>query len=332
MKINIKSIKEILIEYKDVNAANDNISIDVFCIVNNLGERISSNNSPYIEFDASDATGSIKCKSWGTTLDSLKGIKNGDIVKIRAKINYYNDILQLKLDKNNNMPYIRLLTEDDNVDTSLLCKEAPIKFEEMYNYLLDLVHSFTNEELKGICLLFLKKYEEELKYYPAAYYYHHAYKLGLLYHLYNMSKQAVEVARIYELNRDLLLSGVLLHDIGKLKTMNTTEYGVVTDFTIEGVFFEHLVQGVIMIEELAQESSISNDTKMLLMHMVSSHHNVPEWGSYKAPAFPEAIALAHIDNLDSQVIKMLDDLDCSIKEAGLTEKINGRQLYKHNLV
>lgn len=330
--IELTKIKDILNGDKDIIG---NSIVNIFGIIEDINEKKTSTNSVYIQFNIKDSTGSISCKAWDSELKDLKDIKNGDIIKIRAKIEYYKDKSQLTLENYKGALAIRPINESDNIDINEFYKTAPLTFDEMQKYLLGLVDSFRNEELKRICFLFFDKYKDELKYYPGAKSNHHAYKLGLFYHIYNMSKQAVEVSAIYGLNKDLLISGVILHDIGKIKTMNSTEYGVVTDFTLEGVFLEHLVQGVIMVEELAKEANISHDIKLLLLHMVASHHGVAEWGSYKSPSFPEAEVLHHLDNMDSKIITMLENIENANKETGLTSAIygslGGRILYKHNL-
>lgn len=325
-------IKDILHGDKDI--INNNV-VNIFGIIEDINEKKTLTNSTYIQFNIKDSTGSISCKAWDSELKDLKDIRNGDIIKIRAKIEYYKDKPQLTLEDYKGDLAIRHIIESDNIDINDFYKVAPVTFDEMYNYLLNQVNSFKNEELKKVCTLFFNKYKNELMYYPGAKSNHHAYKLGLLYHIYNMSKQAVEISKIYRLNRDLLVSGVILHDIGKIKTMNSTEYGVVTDFTLEGVFLEHLVQGVLMVEELAKEANISYDIKLLLLHMIASHHGIPEWGSYRVPSFPEAEVLHHLDNMDSKIVAMLENIDNVSEETGLTSNIygslGGRLLYKHNL-
>ena len=325
-------IKDISCGDKDI--LNSKI-IDIFGIIEDISEKKASNDSSYIQFNIKDSTGSILCRSWNSEIKDLKDIKSGDIIKIRAKIEYYKDKAQLTIEKIKEKLAIRHIVPSDNIDINEFYKVAPISFNEMQEYLLSLVDSFKNEELKRICFLFFDKYKDELRYYPGAKSNHHAYKLGLLYHIYNMSRQAVEISEIYGLNKDLLVSGVILHDIGKIKTMNSTEHGVVTDFTLEGVFLEHLVQGVIMIEELSKDANISYDIKLLLLHMVASHHGIPEWGSYKSPSFPEAEVLHHLDNMDSKIITMLENIDNANEETGLTPamygSLGGRVLYRHNL-
>ena len=310
--------------------------LDLYCCIDNLQEKSAKNNSSYIEFTGKDKTGSINCKSWGTKLDDLS-IKNGDIVKIRCKFKKHNDTNQLIIEKDKNKTLLLRIADDNDfkiIRVDDFYKTSPTSFKEMYEYLISTINTFHNEELKRICLLFMKKYKTELEYYPGAKANHHAYKTGLIYHIYNMARQGVEVAKIYNLNKDLLLSGVILHDIGKIETMNSTEQGIVTDFTAEGVLFEHIIQVILMIENLAREANISYDKKTLLIHMVLSHHGKPEWGSCRYPAFAEAEALHHLDNMDAKINAILENLEGISNDTNVTgpiRSLDGRVLYKHNL-
>lgn len=212
-----------------------------------------------------------------------------------------------------------------------IVKNQVLSSNEMMKYILNLINSFKDNELKDLCNLFITEYGREFEYHPAGIG-HHTYTSGLLSHTYNMLRQGESISDIYSLNKDLLLTAILLHDCGKVVTTDYNKDKEEFKLNPEYVLLQHLTQGVLIIERLALNTNMSKDKMLLLQHMIASHHGRPEWGSYTYPAFPEAEALHHLDNMDARLDVMFDKLGEMDENTSLSDRVsslNDRILYKH---
>lgn len=303
-------------------------------MIEDLDEKIDSKNNPYISFTGKDKTGSLDCRLWGYDLNKLGDIKNGDIVMAKGYVEEFNNKKQFKILKSDKGRYmLRPSKDEDNLNLEDFIRVSPSPYGLMISEINEMIFKYSNIELQRLCLRFLDKYKNELEYYPGAKNVHHAYKTGWLYHIYNMMKMGNSLADIYNLNKDLLLTGVLLHDIGKIPAMVSDLNGCVNDFTLEGAMLEHIVLGIKMLADLTKDIEIKKETITLIEHMISSHHGNLEWGSPVMPMFPEAEALHYLDNMDAKLNIMSEILD-TVEEGKTTEKIfslGNRRIYKHNL-
>lgn len=306
----------------------------MFLIIEGIDSKLTSNNKPYVSFKGKDKTGSLDCKLWGYTLDDLNGVKNGDIVKIQGSLEMFNDNKQLRVSKGSDGRYkIRLSNDNDNIDISDFIKTSPTPYDKMIFEIKNMVGAFENRPLSELCFKFLNEYDEVLQYFPGAKGVHHAYKTGLLYHIYNMMKIGNVVADTYSLNKDLLLTGVLLHDIGKIPAMISDKNGIVNEFSLEGAMLDHIVLSIKLFNKLKEGIDIDNELSTLIEHMIASHHGNLEWGSPVVPMFPEAEALHHLDNMDAKINTMSEILE-PLQKGESTDRIytlGGRRIYKHNL-
>ena len=178
----------------------------------------------------------------------------------------------------------------------------------MFKEILDTINSFSNITLKKIVLYLISKFKN-LMYFPAAQSLHHAERSGLLHHTTSMLRAAKGIMPVYPfLDRDLLLSGIILHDIGKVLELDSDELGNVQDYTKDGLLLGHLVRGVTLIDEAARAQQIDENDEyvILLEHMMLSHHGIPEYGSTRMPMFPEAEMLHIIDDMDASMNEMED--------------------------
>lgn len=333
----INSLNDLLNNNLDFDI-NSKEQISIFLVIDNIKEAVAKTGKTYISFSGKEADSVISCRAWGCNLKdfsfikSNEKIKNGDLVKIIGTIEEYNGAYQITVHQEKGDVYIRKVNDKDNINSDYFFKKAPIPYQEMITYIKTTINSFKDDDFKKLCNIFLDKYSKELEYYPAGKSNHHAYKTGLLYHMYNMLKQGECISSIYNLNRELLLTGILFHDCGKIITLNSNKYGIVSEFNTEYVLLEHLVQGILIIEQLGKEANMPKEKVLLLQHMIASHHGKPEWGSPIYPSFPEAEALHHIDNLDSKLIAMDEELNKLGEEDTLTDRIyslDRRILYKY---
>ena len=282
--------------------------------VNNLG-------SFYLNLELRDASGSISAKKWEVTSDDEAIFVAGNVVFIVGEVVKYRDALQFKVIK-------ATLVEPDAIDYATLLTPPPIpkeKLEEKFNYF---VNSIKDKDCKALLDYFINKYASKLFLYPAGVSVHHEYSSGLLTHLTSMAELGDFLAKKYQpINRDLLITGILLHDIGKLIELEGT---VVFHYSVEGKLLGHISIMVGEIRKAAEELKIKSEIPLLLEHMVLSHHDKPEFGSPMPPMIKEAILLTMIDNLDSRMA-IVDKALEAIEPGEFTQKIyplDGRSIYK----
>ncbi|NLJ64991.1 MAG: HD domain-containing protein [Christensenellaceae bacterium] len=269
-----------------------------FLLVRNASNRVGSTGSPYLDMMLADNSGDINAKVWNTAETAPEG---GSVIKLRAGVTEFNGRLQLRVEK------FRLATEEDEVDLSLLVPCAPEKPEVMLKQVYDTIEAMQNDVLKKIVHSIIKQYEDKLIYYPAAQSLHHAERSGLLNHTTSMLNVAKAIVTCYPfLDEDLLYSGIILHDIGKILELNSDNFGNVSDYTKDGLLLGHLVRGVSLIRDTARQLNIPEDDEytLLLEHMVLSHHGIAEYGSTRPPMFPEAEMLHLIDVMDARMNEM----------------------------
>jgi len=180
----------------------------------------------------------------------------------------------------------------------------------MYEYIYSRAEAFQDQDLRNICIRELTDNKEKLMYYPAAQKNHHAEMGGLLYHVKRMLMMAERACEVYtNLNRELVMTGVILHDMEKINEIQSNELGVSTGYSFEGKMLGHLVQGVRTIDRLAGELGMPREKAVMLEHMILSHHYEPEFGSPKKPLFPEAEMLHYLDMIDAKMFDMQDALE-----------------------
>ena len=181
----------------------------------------------------------------------------------------------------------------------------------------------------------LQDNKEKILTFPAAEKLHHAMMGGLLYHTLSMLKLAQCVSSIYPcIDKDLLYSGVILHDIAKMREYTLNDAGVIDGHTVEGVLLGHLVMGAEDIGRKCDELGIPSEKKYLLQHMIASHHGKPEFGAAVRPGFIEAEVLSQIDLLDANMYEMADAVK-DVKPGEFTGRLwmlDNRRLYNHGRV
>ena len=296
-----------------------------FFLIREVESRTASNNKKYLDFTLADKTSEINAKLWHCTeKDEEKYIEN-KLVKVRGNVTKWQGRLQFIIEK------IRLNTAEDNLKVENFVPTAPYPGEDMYDELLEYAEKIVDSEIKMLVDIFLEENKEELIYYPAAQKNHHSHRSGLLYHITSMLKAGEALSSIYDfINKDLLYAGIILHDIAKIFEMDSSELGIVSEYTTEGNLIGHIVQGVKIIDKTAREIGMNEETSIVLQHMILSHHNEPEYGSPKRPMIPEAELLHHLDTIDARMFDMKKNLD-NISEGDFSDRIwllNNRRIYK----
>lgn len=204
----------------------------------------------------------------------------------------------------------------------------------VFSMLLDKVNNFNDRELKAIVNKIMLDNREALEVYPAAFRLHHAIVGGLMLHTASIVEMAEKICTIYpNVNRELLLSGAILHDVAKTFEMETGKSGLCSGYTMGGELIGHLVKGAMYIEETAKSLGINSDMVTLLEHMVLSHHGVPEFGSPVRPMFLEAEILSTLDELDAKIFE-INNATNKVGVGEFTERqwaLDNRKLYNHGL-
>lgn len=299
----------------------DGMRVEGQFLVANAAKSINNLGSFYYTVELRDASGSISAKKWEVNTDDEQIFVPGNVVFINGEVVKYREALQFKILKAS-------LVEPENIDFATLLTPPPVPKEQLVNKFLEYVNSIKEEDCKKILDYFVKKYSSQLYIYPAGVSVHHEYSSGLLMHLTSMADLGDYLAKKYApVNRDLLITGILLHDIGKIIEL---EGPVIYKYSTEGKLLGHISIMVSEIRLAAKELNIDSEIPMLLEHMVLSHHDKPEFGSPVSPMIKEALLLTYIDNLDSKMAIASKALD-AVEPGEFTQKIyplDGRMLYK----
>ncbi|MEG2949370.1 MAG: HD domain-containing protein [Clostridia bacterium] len=295
-----------------------------FLLVRTSDQRTGGNGAKYLDMNLADRTGEINAKLWDGTVAAPAV---GTVVKVRGGTLEYNGRLQLRIER------FRAQAAEDEVDMAALATCAPEAPEEMLLQLQSTVDSFENEPLKLLTRELLARFDEKLRYYPAAQRIHHAERSGLLHHTTGMLRTAKAIISVYPwLNADLLYAGVILHDLCKTEEMDSDEMGIVRDYSKSGLLLGHLVLGVTRVQEAANDLGITGEPVLLLQHMLLSHHGEADFGSPRKPMFPEAEVLHWVDLLDARMNEMQTAVQ-KLKPGVFSEKIWSldRRLYRPDL-
>lgn len=267
----------------------------------------NSNNKKYLDFNLCDKTGEINAKLWEVPALSEDKYKGNTVVKIKGSILSWQGALQLKIER------IRNINDEDKINVEDFVQAAPLKPEFMYDEILGYINNMEDKDIKDIVKYIFEENKEKLQYYPAAKRNHHAIRSGLLFHVMTMIHMAEKLSEIYTfLNKDLLYAGVILHDMSKIEEMNSNDFGIVDEYTVEGQLLGHITQGVKKIEVVAEKLGTDKEVSMLLQHLVLSHHYEPEYGSPVKPMIAEAEMLHYLDIVDARMYdikKVLKDTE-----------------------
>lgn len=273
----------------------------------------------FFEFLATDKTGEISVKYWGgDNKDRVKRLyesfNTGDVVQVRTgMVENYEDRLQISV--NENTGGIRKCAPNEYDVTDFLPALSEQRIAELYEIITQQLKTIKNESLKNLLACFFEDTEFVQMYLhsPSAITHHHNYVGGNLEHTVGVMRLCQNISEMYPyVNKDLLLCGALLHDIGKLKEYT---YAAAIDISNEGNFIGHIVIGQQWIREKIQNlrdngSVFSKELEQQLIHLILSHHGKLEWGSPKLPKLVEACILHQADLMDSQVknyLQMIQD-------------------------
>jgi 3'-5' exoribonuclease len=297
------------------------------CVVSNLadGQSITSHflvcekeiratreGKSYLRLELGDATGRVEARMWEGFDKSAATFEQDDFVKVQGRVESYRNKLQVMIDK------IRL-AEESEVDAADFFPHTKQDVEQLYAQLVEIARSVGNPWLRKLVLSVVEDLElaPKLKRAPAAKAMHHAYLGGLLEHVLSLCELCRAVLKHYpEADADLLLSGAILHDIGKLRELS---YERSLGYTDEGQLLGHIMIEYEMISKKMEAiSEFPPQLKILVQHMLLAHHGKYEFGSPKLPMFREALLLHYLDDLDSKMAAVRSAVDSGTGEGNWT--------------
>ena len=303
----------------DLAAFDEGKPFDSFFIVLSKQQLTTKTNKPYLNLILGDKTGQLEGRVWEPGDPRIaKTFEKGDVVKARGSASRFDDRLQMKVDQ------LRL-AQTGEVDKSDLLPATTYDVAVLWSQLESSVESLTNPDLKLLLTTILADpaiaaaYREA----PAARQLHHAWLGGLLEHVVSLLNLADRVAAHYPLlDRDLLLTGVVLHDIGKIRELS---WGIGFDYTIEGTLLGHIQMGIDMVEKaIASLPAFPDRLRTLVLHMILAHHGKLEFGSPKLPMIPEALVLNFVDDLDAKMQAVSSEFEKSLREGKGPDELTGK--------
>ena len=297
-----------------------------FVMLKRCEEKKARNGFAYLDLIIGDKDGELSAKLWDF---KDTGVFEQDmIVKVRGSVEQYNGKDQFRISQ------IRPASDKDDYNLSDIVPVSETGGEQLFAMIRNRVEAFENEELKAIVLKIIDEKKEKLTVYPAALKLHHAVVGGLMYHTMSIIRMAEELCKVYpNINRELLLSGAILHDVAKTWELEVGTAGLAKGYSAEGELIGHLVKGAMYVEKAADELGIESELVTLLEHMIISHHGVPEFGAAVRPMFLEAVILSALDNLDATIWEVNTATD-KVEAGKFTERqwaLDNRKLYNHGL-
>ncbi len=282
---------------RDVAQQENKVVTSTFVVVSKQ-IKAKKTGEPYLALVLGDRTGHLDAKMWDNVEEFLNCFEQDDFVKAKGLINKYNNRWQLTLHR------LRKLG-DSEIEYADYLPKTTKDLDDLWRQLGEFVASMQNPCLKQLLTLFMAdpQISEGYKHAPAAKTLHHAYIGGLLDHVVSLFRSCDLVVRNYPMvNRDVVLTGAFLHDIGKIRELT---YARSFGYSTEGQLLGHMIIELEMLHaKIAQIEGFPAELKILLEHMIISHHGQYEFGSPKLPMFPEALMLHYLDDLDSKMEAM----------------------------
>jgi 3'-5' exoribonuclease len=291
----------------------DNETVTSYFALSSLQVREKKQGGQFLALTLSDKTGTFEARMWDDIGDALANCAEGCYVKVQGQVSKYQGKFQITLQK------MRAAAESE-VEAADYQPSTQFDVEEMWAELRGYVSEFANADLKRLVFAFLD--DEEIgpafKVAPAAKRLHHAWLGGLLEHVLTLVRVCRATAPFYsEVDPDLLVTGAILHDIGKIRELSWKSS---FSYTLEGQMIGHISIAQGMLREKVQAlAPFPEKLRVLVEHMILSHHGKYEFGSPKLPMTPEAILLSALDDIEAKMQAMRNEFAASVasgKEGG----------------
>ena len=295
-----------------ISSLNDKDEFTGFYLVKELDVKQTNGTPPkdYWDLVLADSSGQLTAKYWDLKPAEKDALKPMMLAKVQGTVQLYRERLQMKVMR------IRPAEPEDGLSLTDYIRAAPVAPDVLMEKIRSTVDSFQDPQIRELTVYCVLKAGDRLEHYPAAKSHHHAYYAGLAYHMTRMLEIGEFLCQQRPfLNRELLLAGIVLHDLAKPEEMNA-QLGSSPEYSDRGRLIGHLALISGWITEAALKLGIALESPKVtaLQHLVLSHHNLGEWGSPVQPQMAEAVALHFIDSLDAK-LQMVEDALGSTPEA-----------------
>ena len=307
---------------KMIASFEDHEHIEGQFLLGNVSKGVNANGGAYLSVELRDASGSIVGKKWDATAEDEQLFVVGNVIQVVGETNKYKEQLQLKILSAELVPL-------EEIDVEKFVKAPPVAKETLIERFNAHVSSIKNEDCLKILKYMINKFGDKIYSYPAAVSIHHEYSSGLLMHSITMADLANYLCPIYDCDHDLMITGCLLHDLGKIIEL---EGPIVYKYSTEGKLLGHISIMAAELRKATDELKIKSEIPLLLEHMVLSHHGQQEFGSPVMPLTKEALLLSLIDNLDSKMV-VVNKAVADLEPGNFSNKVfslDNRSFYKPN--
>jgi 3'-5' exoribonuclease len=313
-----------------VQQLQDGDSVEEVFLATDKQLRANRNGNLYLQLELRDRTGAISARLWNAGEHLFRSFEGGDFLLIKGKVQLFQGSLQMILSHLER-------TDTEKVDLTDFLPHTEQDVSKLLERFRSSMLKLGNPHLRALveCFLMDDELMRDFCQAPAGIRNHHAYIGGLLEHVVTLLDAAERLLPIYpDVDRDLLLAGIFLHDIGKVRELSYTRAFAYSD---EGQLVGHIVIGVEMLnEKVARVPDLTGETfptelLLRLKHMILSHHGTYEFGSPRLPMTPEAVALHYLDNFDAKVHSFTRDIRDDRNQTSAWTPFNPamqRRLYK----
>jgi len=312
-----------------IKSLSDGVQVEEVYVAQEKQLRANRNGNFYLQVELRDRTGTIAARQWNAGESHFRSFDNGDFLKVHGKVQLFQGTLQMIVNSFEKIPA-------DRVDLSEFLPHTEQDISKLFEKVRNHLRSQKNPHLKALAESFLmdEALMQDFCRVPAGIRHHHAYLGGLVEHVAGLLEAWDRLAPLYpSVDRDILITGIFLHDIGKIRELICDK---TLSYSDEGQLVGHIVQGVeILNEKVAVVPQLTGEPFPVelhwkLKHLILSHHGTLEFGSPKVPMTLEAIALHHLDNFDAKIHAFQKELEEAGKDARWTPFNNllGRKLFK----
>lgn len=274
--------------------SSNNEEVELLLRLSDVNIKKTSSGDDYASMIGFDGVDKIEAKIWSFNDEFKELLVNGEVYKVKARTKQYQNRTQI------NILAIEQVLENDGYDLSMFYEKAKFSSDELAKKINEYFMKINNQTLKTVVSVLLKKHFNDFFNYPAAVSMHHNYFSGLAYHTYSMLKLSDAYLELYPfINKDLVYSGIILHDLGKIVELSGPKG---TEYTKKGKLLGHISLGANEVTSVSTELGLEDTEEVInLLHIILSHHGQLEYGSPKEPATPEAVLIHFLDYNDSRL-------------------------------
>ena len=281
-------------------------------LISNIAKCVTDKGQVYLNISLQDKTGNIDAKKWDASEEDIATLRVGKIVDVDGIVNTYKNALQMKIN------HIEVVEDISKLNLQNFQKVSPIPQEVLIEKLNKFLDSFTDKDVELVTKTVIHHFYDKYISYPAAVRIHHEFASGLIHHSVTMAEDADALCKIYpQVDRDILVAGALMHDIGKIVEY---ENPLTPSVTLEGKLAGHISIMYAEFKKIVDGLNIKSEVPLLLEHMILAHHGKLEFGSPVLPATREALLLSEIDMMDSRMM-ILDKALANVQPGEFTEKV-----------